>query len=96
MYNSYGSCDLYALYGPTTMLHPTGTINEGGEAYLDSRSGGDVSTEVANARKMNQQVAEMSSNVINVRGWGVYQEEMKCLYKTSWRLRYLIAGGLIL
>jgi len=62
MYNSYGSCDLYALYGPTTMLHPTGTINEGGEAYLDSRSGGDVSTEVANARKMNQQVAEMSSN----------------------------------
>jgi len=44
------------------MLHPAATINEGGEAYLNGKSGGDVSTEAANARKMNQQVAEMSSN----------------------------------
>ena len=44
------------------MLHPTAAINEGGEAYLDGRSGGDVSTEAANARKRNQQVKGMSSN----------------------------------
>jgi len=27
---------------------------------------------------------------------GVYQEEMKCLYRILWRLRYSIVGGLIL
>jgi len=41
-------------------------------------------------------LTNMCYTVINVKGWEVYQEEMKCLYKISWRLRYLIAEGLIL